>query len=216
MYLSEDIQNKWKPVIEHDDLPKIADTHKRSVTAVLLENTERALRESGSRTGSFLTEAAPTNQTGDNIDNFDPVLISLVRRAMPNLIAYDICGVQPMTGPTGLIFAMRAKYSNSSNSGVETFYNEVNTAFSTTRAGANTLGDKNVGTFPGNTTTGTANLAETGIYNFAGGMTIAEGEALGTASSNTFPEMAFSIEKVSVTAKTRALKAEYTMELAQD
>jgi len=217
MYLSEDIQNKWKPVIEHEDLPKINDSHKRSVTAVLLENTERALREAGGRSGGqFLTEAAPSNQTGSDIDNFDPVLISLVRRAMPNLIAYDICGVQPMTGPTGLIFAMRAKYSNSSNAGVESFYNEVNTAFSTTRAGANTLGDKNVGTFPGNTTTGTANLAETGIYNFAGGMTIAEGEALGTSGSNTFPEMAFSIEKVSVTAKTRALKAEYTMELAQD
>jgi len=217
MYLSEDIQNKWKPVIEHEDLPKINDSHKRSVTAVLLENTERALREAGGRSGGqFLTEAAPSNQTGNDIDNFDPVLISLVRRAMPNLIAYDICGVQPMTGPTGLIFAMRAKYSNSSNAGVESFYNEVNTAFSTTRAGANTLGDKNVGTFPGNTTTGTANLAETGIYNFAGGMTIAEGEALGTSGSNTFPEMAFSIEKVSVTAKTRALKAEYTMELAQD
>jgi len=217
MYLSEDIQNKWKPVIEHEDLPKINDSHKRSVTAVLLENTERALREAGGRSGGqFLTEAAPSNQTGNDIDNFDPVLISLVRRAMPNLIAYDICGVQPMTGPTGLIFAMRAKYSNSSNAGVESFYNEVNTAFSTTRAGANTLGDKNVGTFPGNTSTGTANLAETGIYNFAGGMTIAEGEALGTSGSNTFPEMAFSIEKVSVTAKTRALKAEYTMELAQD
>ena len=113
MYLSEDIQNKWKPVIEHEDLPKINDTHKRSVTAVLLENTERALREAGGRSGGqFLTEAAPTNQTGNDIDNFDPVLISLVRRAMPNLIAYDICGVQPMTGPTGLIFAMRAKYSN--------------------------------------------------------------------------------------------------------
>jgi len=217
MYLSEDIQNKWKPVIEHEDLPKINDSHKRSVTAVLLENTERALREAGGRSGGqFLTEAAPSNQTGNDIDNFDPVLISLVRRAMPNLIAYDICGVQPMTGPTGLIFAMRAKYSNSSNAGVESFYNEVNTAFSTTRAGANTLGDKNVGTYPGNTSTGTANLAETGIYNFAGGMTIAEGEALGTSGSNTFPEMAFSIEKVSVTAKTRALKAEYTMELAQD
>ena len=217
MYLSEDIQNKWKPVIEHEDLPKISDTHKRSVTAVLLENTERALRESGSRSGgSFLTEDIHNNQTGDNIDTFDPVLISLVRRAMPNLIAYDICGVQPMTGPTGLIFAMRAKYSNSSNSGVESFYNEVNTAFSTVASGANTLGQKHVGGFPGNTTTGTANLAETGIYNFGSGMATAQAEALGTSGNTAFPEMAFSIEKVSVTAKTRALKAEYTMELAQD
>jgi hypothetical protein len=217
MYLSEDIQNKWKPVIEHDDLPKIADTHKRSVTAVLLENTERALRESGSRSnGSFLTEATHANQTGADIDNFDPVLISLVRRAMPNLIAYDICGVQPMTGPTGLIFAMRAKYSNSSNSGTEAFYNEVNTAFATVTSDANTLGQKHVGGYPGNTTTGTANLAETGIYNYGSGMATANAEALGISGGTAFPEMAFSIEKVSVTAKTRALKAEYTMELAQD
>ena len=217
MYLSEDIQNKWKPVIEHEDLPKIGDAHKRGVTAVLLENTERALRESGDRTGgSFLTEAAPTNATGTDISNFDPVLISLVRRAMPNLIAYDICGVQPMTGPTGLIFAMRAKYGNQSNSATETFYNEVNTAYSSVLGGANTLGDKNVGGYPGNTTTGTANLAETGIYNYGAGMSLAQGEALGTTGNTAFPEMAFSIEKVSVTAKTRALKAEYTMELAQD
>jgi len=217
MYLSEDIQNKWKPVIEHEDLPKISDTHKRSVTAVLLENTERALREAGGHVGGqFLTEAAHANQTGADIDTFDPVLISLVRRAMPNLIAYDICGVQPMTGPTGLIFAMRAKYSNSSNSGVESFYNEVNTAFGTVVGGANTLGDKHVGGYPGNTTTGTANLAETGIYNYGSGMGTAQAEALGTSGNTAFPEMAFSIEKVSVTAKTRALKAEYTMELAQD
>ena len=217
MYLSEDIQNKWKPVIEHEDLPKITDTHKRSVTAVLLENTERALREAGGHVGGqFLTEAAHANQTGADIDTFDPVLISLVRRAMPNLIAYDICGVQPMTGPTGLIFAMRAKYSNSSNAGVESFYNEVNTAFGTVVGGANTLGDKHVGGVPGNTTTGTANLAETGIYNFGSGMGTAQAEALGTSGNTAFPEMAFSIEKVSVKAKTRALKAEYTMELAQD
>ena len=216
MYLSEDIQNKWKPVIEHEDLPKIADTHKRSVTAVLLENTEKALRESGSRGGNFLTEATHANQTGNDIDNFDPVLISLVRRAMPNLIAYDICGVQPMTGPTGLIFAMRAKYSNSSNSGVESFYNEVNTSFSSVVGNANTLGDKHVGGYPGNTSTGTANLAETGIYNFGSAMGTANAEALGISGGTAFPEMAFSIEKVSVTAKTRALKAEYTMELAQD
>ena len=217
MYLSEDIQNKWKPVIEHEDLPKIHDTHKRSVTAVLLENTERALRETSGRVGGqFLTEAAPANQTGNDIDNFDPVLISLVRRAMPNLIAYDICGVQPMTGPTGLIFAMRAKYSNSSNSGTEAFYNESNTGFATVVGGANTLGDQHLGTVPGNTTTGTANLAETGIYNFGSGMATAQAEALGTSGNTAFPEMAFSIEKVSVTAKTRALKAEYTMELAQD
>jgi hypothetical protein len=211
MYLSEDIQNKWKPVIEHEDLPKIADTHKRSVTAVLLENTEKALRESGSARGNFLSEATHANQTGNDIDNFDPVLISLVRRAMPNLIAYDICGVQPMTGPTGLIFAMRAKYSNSSNSGVESFYNEVNTAFSTVTSGANTLGQKHVGGVPD-----VSNNAANGAYNFGSGMDTANAEALGISGGTAFPEMAFSIEKVSVTAKTRALKAEYTMELAQD
>ncbi len=207
MYLSEDIQNKWKPVIEHEDLPKINDSHKRSVTAVLLENTERALREAGGHVGGqFLTEAAHANQTGADIDTFDPVLISLVRRAMPNLIAYDICGVQPMTGPTGLIFAMRAKYSNSSNSGVESFYNEVNTAFATVVSGANTLGQKHVGGVPD-----VSNNAANGQYNFGSGLATADAEALGISGGTSFPEMAFSIEKVSVTAKTRALKAEYTM-----
>jgi Major capsid protein Gp23 len=211
MYMNEDVQSKWKPVIEHPDLPEIKDVHKRSVTAVLLENTEKALRETG-RASNFLTEAAPTNITGDQVDNFDPVLISLVRRAMPNLIAYDICGVQPMTGPTGLIFAMRARYAN--QEGTEAFYNESNTSFATIVSGANTLGQKQVGGYPGNTSTGTANLAETGIYNYGSGLATANAEALG--ASTTFPEMAFSIEKVSVTAKSRALKAEYSMELAQD
>jgi len=216
MNLQEDIQRKWEPILAHPDLSPIKDTHRRSVTAVVLENTEKALREANQYVPQTLTEAAPANQTGDNIDTFDPVLISLVRRAMPNLIAYDICGVQPMTGPTGLIFAMRSKYSNSSNSGVENFYNEVNTSFASVVSGANTLGQKMVGTFPGNTTTGTANLAETGIYNFGSGMSTAQAEALGTSGNVAFAEMAFSIEKVTVTAKSRALKAEYSMELAQD
>ena len=210
MYLSEDIQSKWAPVIEHTDLPKIENAHKRGVTAVLLENTERALRESGQRGNqSLLSEATHANQTGDSIDNFDPVLISLVRRAMPNLIAYDICGVQPMTGPTGLIFAMRARYSDQANT--ETFYGEVNTAFSSVTTGANTLGQKHVGGTPG-----VANNAEAGAYNFGSGMATATAEALGISGGTAIPEMAFSIEKVSVTAKSRALKAEYTMELAQD
>ena len=216
MNLQEDIQRKWEPILAHPDLSPIKDTHRRSVTAVVLENTERALREANQYVPQTLTEAAPANQTGADIDTFDPVLISLVRRAMPNLIAYDICGVQPMTGPTGLIFAMRSKYSNSSNSGVENFYNEVNTSFSSVVTGANTLGQKMVGTFPGNTTTGTANLAETGIYNFGSGMSTAQAEGLGTSGNVAFAEMAFSIEKVTVTAKSRALKAEYSMELAQD
>lgn len=218
MYLTEDIQAKWKPVIEHEDLPRIADAHKRGVTAVLLENTEKALRESGAYGGQYLTEA-PSNAIGNpdssnagSIDTFDPVLISLVRRAMPNLIAYDICGVQPMTGPTGLIFAMRARFSN--QAGTEAFYNEPPTDFATIVSGANTLGQKNVGSLPGNTTV-QANLAEQGIYNFGTGLTTANAEGLGN-SSLTFPEMAFSIEKVTVTARTRALKAEYSMELAQD
>jgi len=216
MNLQEDIQRKWEPILAHPDLSPIKDTHRRSVTAVVLENTEKALREANQYVPQTLTEAAPANQTGDNIDTFDPVLISLVRRAMPNLIAYDICGVQPMTGPTGLIFAMRSKYSNSSNAGVENFYNEVNTSFSSVVTGANTLGQKMVGSIPGNTTSGTANLAETGIYNFGSGMSTAQAEALGTSGNVAFAEMAFSIEKVTVTAKSRALKAEYSMELAQD
>jgi hypothetical protein len=216
MNLQEDIQRKWEPILAHPDLAPIKDTHRRSVTAVVLENTEKALREANQYVPQTLTEAAPANATGADIDTFDPVLISLVRRAMPNLIAYDICGVQPMTGPTGLIFAMRSKYSTQGNSAVENFYNEVNTSFSSVVSGANTLGQKMVGTVPGNTTTGTANLAETGIYNFGSGMSTAQAEALGTSGNVAFAEMAFSIEKVTVTAKSRALKAEYSMELAQD
>jgi hypothetical protein len=214
MNLQEDIQRKWEPILAHPDLAPIKDTHRRSVTAVVLENTEKALREANQYVPQTLTEAAPANATSSDIDTFDPVLISLVRRAMPNLIAYDICGVQPMTGPTGLIFAMRSKYST--QSGTENFYNEVNTQFSSVTGSANTLGDKQVGTFPGNTTSGTSNLAQQGIYNFGAGMSTAQSEALGSSGNVAFAEMAFSIEKVTVTAKSRALKAEYTMELAQD
>ena len=216
MLLNEEVQRKWAPVLEHADLAPIKDAVRRNVTAVVLENTENELRKAGSLVGGqqLLGEDAPTNATGSAVDNFDPVLISLVRRAMPNLIAYDICGVQPMTGPTGLIFAMRSRYAN--NAGTEAFYNEANTAYATVVGGANTLGDKHVGGFPGNTTTGTANLAEEGIYNFGDGMSTAQSEALGTSGNTAFPEMAFSVEKVTVTAKSRALKAEYTLELAQD
>ena len=223
--LTEELNAKWKPILEHDDLGKIGDIHRRNVTAVLLENTEKALREAGQYGNQYLTEGPiPANAMGASssdastgaIDTFDPVLISLVRRAMPNLIAYDVCGVQPMTGPTGLIFAMRARYSN--NAGDETFYNEVNTAFSSRALGNSTVnlpGYRNVGTLPGNSTV-TANLAETNTYNYVAGMSTAQAEALGTTSNVAFAEMAFSIEKVAVTAKSRALKAEYTMELAQD
>jgi hypothetical protein len=221
--LNEQLLNKWGPVLEHEDLSAITDVHRRVVTAQLLENTERALREAHGHGGAQNLFEAPipvnymgasSSTAGDgNIDIFDPVLISLVRRAMPNLIAYDICGVQPMSGPTGLIFAMRARYANQTHT--ETFYNEVNTSYSSVVGNANTLGDKHVGTLPGNSTS-VANLAANGLYNFGGAMSTAQAEALGTDSNTAFPEMAFSIEKVSVTAKSRALKAEYTLELAQD
>lgn len=229
MYLAEEIQNKWAPVLDHDALGSIKDQHRRSVTAVMLENTEKALRESAAH-GDYqtLTETSslvPANLMGASsstqgtggIDTFDPVLISLVRRAMPNLIAYDICGVQPMTGPTGLIFAMRSRYANTTtynNAGAETFYNEVNTQFSSVTSGANTFGNKFVGTIPG--ATNTSPLTAVNTYNTGAGMSTAQAEALGTDSNTAFPQMAFSIEKVTVTANTRALKAEYTMELAQD
>ena len=228
MYLAEEIQNKWSPVLDHDALGTIKDQHRRSVTAVMLENTEKALRESSAH-GSYQTimeteSALPANFMGASsstagtggIDTFDPVLISLVRRAMPNLMAYDICGVQPMTGPTGLIFAMRSRYDT--QSGDETFYNEVNTAFtglgSLSGQNANTFGQGFKGTFPG--ATATSPLTATNTYNTGAGMSTSAGEALGVDGGNNFPQMAFSIEKVTVTAKTRALKAEYTMELAQD
>jgi hypothetical protein len=190
----------------------------------MLENTERALTEAAAH-GSYqtLTETSsvvPANYMGASsstagsggIDTFDPVLISLVRRAMPNLIAYDICGVQPMTGPTGLIFAMRSRYDN--QSGDETFYDEVNTQFSSVTSGADTFGQKFTGTIPGNS--GTSPLTTVANYNTGAGMSRSQAEALGTDSNTAFPQMAFSIEKVTVTANTRALKAEYTMELAQD
>jgi hypothetical protein len=223
-YLAEEIQNKWKPILEHQDLPEIKDAHKRAVTAQILENTEKAISEAraAGMNGGFLNEAAPTNATGSAIDNFDPVLISLVRRAMPNLVAYDICGVQPMTGPTGLIFAMRARYDN--QTGTETFYNEVDTGHSA-RGGANTAAAaagyatanvvggqaENIGTSPS-----ASNNVGGNTYNFAGGLNLATAEGLGSNTTAIFPEMAFSIEKVSVTAKSRALKAEYSLELAQD
>jgi hypothetical protein len=224
MYLNEEIQQKWAPVLEHEDLSPIKDSHRRGVVATLLENTERALMEAASQApgSQYLAEANPVPVNSGvaggagSYATFDPVLISLVRRAMPNLIAYDICGVQPMTGPTGLIFALRSQYANTTNNQVaETFYNEVNTAFSTVVSGANTLGLKHTGTVPGNTTQ-TINLASTGVYNFAGGMSTAQAEALGTDGNTAFPQMGFTIDKVTVTAKSRALKAEYTMEMAQD
>ena len=213
MSINEDVLLKWKPVLEHSDLDPIKDAHRRSVTATILENTERELAKAGAIGGQHLIESGAT---ASSVSTFDPVLISLVRRAMPNLVAYDICGVQPMTGPTGLIFAMRAQYANSTNNIVgETFYNEVNTAFTTVASGANTIGLKHTGTVPGNTSVLT-NLPANGAYNYAKGMGTSTAEALGASGGNAFPEMAFTIDKVTVTAVSRALKAEYTMELAQD
>ena len=211
--LAEEVQNKWKPVLEHADLDPIRDSHRRAVTAQILENTENALRESTQTFGgqNLLAEATPVNATGGSIDTFDPVLISLVRRSMPNLVAYDICGVQPMTGPTGLIFAMRARYANQTHT--EAFYNESNTGFSANPEGNTTVnlpGYRHVGTVPG-----TANNAESNTYNYVRGVNTSYAEGWGN-SSVAIPEMAFSIEKVTVTARSRALKAEYSLELAQD
>jgi hypothetical protein len=205
MYLSEELQSKWGPVLDHEDLGAISDPHKRACTAILLENQETALREaSGAGAGQFLTEATPTNATGAGIDNFDPVLISLVRRAMPNLIAYDICGVQPMTGPTGLIFAMRANYTTQLND--EALFNEANTSFSAT----GTKGFPDTGTNVHTESDSLLATAETG-----NGMSTTSAESLGSASGE-IAEMGFNIDKVTVTALSRALKAEYTVELAQD
>jgi len=225
--LAEELNNKWKPVLEHTDLPEITDAHKRLVTATVLENTERALREAAGQGSSqqMLGEAdGHVNSVGSGqVANFDPVLISLVRRSMPNLIAYDVCGVQPMNGPTGLIFAMRSQYANSTDSTVaEAFYNEANTghasrlgagltAANTGAGSATAVGANTVGTSPDS-----SNNAGKSYYNYTMGLLVGSAELLGANSTYIFPEMGFSIEKVTVSAKTRALKAEYTLELAQD
>ena len=227
-YLTE----KWSPVLDYEGLDSIKDSHRRAVTAVLLENQERELRESA----EFLGEASPTNSAGTGgfsgssaaggpVAGFDPVLISLIRRAMPNLIAYDICGVQPMNGPTGLIFAMRSRYQN--QSGAETFFDEVDSAFSGQNSGRSLEGGFSDGAVGFGTTSqdgtnpsalnpvGTA-TTNPSPYNVGQGMNTGDSEALGDGAGNFFNEMAFSIEKVTVTAKSRALKAEYSLELAQD
>ena len=207
MFQTEHLQEKWQPVLAHPDLPEIKDSYKRAVTTIILENQEKAIREDR----QFMTEAAPTNSSfGGNasLDSWDPILISLVRRSMPNLIAYDICGVQPMTGPTGLIFAMRARAA--SMDGAEALADEPSMLSNQDAAGDTGGGDIS-GTNPS-----VLNDSPAGTYTTATGMTAAEGEALGDTTSDAFAEMAFSIEKHTVTAVTRALKAEYTMELAQD
>ena len=200
MYLNETHAKKWAPVLDHPELPKISDPYRRAVTALVLENQERAVLEEAANM-SRLWEAtpvnvAPTSPSSGNIQGFDPILIGLVRRALPNLMAYDICGVQPMTGPTGLIFAMRTKYDTPT--GTEAFFDEANTMFAGTGVVANV----------------TANLT----LNVAA-MTMANtgtGDSTANFETKNMANMAFSIERVSVTAKTRGLQASYTMELAQD
>ena len=206
MFQTEHLQEKWSPVLQHPDLPEIKDNYRRAVTTVILENQEKALREDR----NFLGEAAPTNATGGSVDNWDPILISLVRRSMPNLIAYDICGVQPMTGPTGLIFAMRARAA--SQAGAEALADEQIPSLSNQDAGGDTGGGDKSGTNPAVLN----DSPSAGTYTTDTGASLAQGEALGDTTTNAFAEMAFSIEKHTVTATTRALKAEYTMELAQD
>ena len=209
MFQTAHLQEKWQPVLEHPDLPKIEDSYKRAVTTLLLDNQEKALKEDA----QYLTEVAPVNaMSGGQMDTWDPILISLVRRAMPNLIAYDVCGVQPMTGPTGLIFAMRSSFI--SQDGAEALMDESFPDISNQNA-AGTIGGGDVGA----TETNPAVLNDSpsaGTYVSATGMTLAQAEALGDSGTNAFAEMAFSIEKSTVTAVSRALKAEYTMELAQD
>jgi len=234
MFNAEQLQEKWAPILDYQGLDTIKDSHRRAVTAILLENQERELREER----EFLTEG-PTNFTASGAGGagfggsaqgfsagptagFDPVLISLIRRSMPNLIAYDLCGVQPMNGPTGLIFAMRSRYNN--QSGAETFYNEVNSAFSGQDAGFDvTTGFTNAAVGMGTTAQAGSNPsildATSGNqqgYNTGQGMRTDSAEALDGTGNDAFNQMAFSIEKVTVTAKSRALKAEYSLELAQD
>ena len=210
MFLSENLQEKWSPILEHSDLPKIEDNYKKAVTAVILENQENALQEDR----AVLSEAAPLNSTGAAISNWDPILISLVRRAMPNLVAYDICGVQPMTGPTGLIFAMKARYQDDANATrdaqSEALFNEPRTAFSAGNSGdIDNTADPDPEGNPFASSSAYENATSTG-------MSTANSESLGDASSNHFNEMSFTIEKSTVTAVSRALKAEYSLELAQD
>jgi FlaG/FlaF family flagellin (archaellin) len=235
MFNAEQLQEKWAPLLNYEGLDKIKDSHRRMVTAVLLENQEKFLREER----EFLYEAGPTNSAGTGgfsntgtgsvatgpVAGFDPVLISLIRRSMPNLVAYDLAGVQPMNGPTGLIFAMRSRYGTNRTTGSEALFNEADTSFSGENAAQNLTGSftdvaAGFGTTsnPAGTNPGVLNpvgTASTAGYATGQGMNTGDSESLGDGTS-VFNEMAFSIEKVTVTAKSRALKAEYSLELAQD
>ena len=242
MFQSEQLQEKWAPLLDYEGLDPIKDGHRRAVTSVLLENQEKFLKEEQAFSSGINLMEAPTNsanaagaQGGFGADStaagptagFDPVLISLIRRAMPNLVAYDLAGVQPMSGPTGLIFAMRSRFTN--QSGTEALFNEADTAFSGTDADSDTtltrdFSDINVGlgTVTQNGTNpsalnpvGTASTNEA-EYTVGQGMPTGDAESLDGTGNDAFNQMAFSIEKVTVTAKSRALKAEYSLELAQD
>jgi len=212
----KNLMEKWGPVLDHESAPSIQDNYKKAVTARLLENQEIALQEERAQMqGNYISEAAAANNIGgSNIGTFDPVLISLVRRAMPNLIAYDIAGVQPMSGPTGLIFAMKSKYST--QGGTEALFNEADTDFSGT--GTHQADPTGLSGVTDADTDGTiADEADTvSTYGEGLGTSAAERLGVGGTGDGSFNEMAFSIEKSTVTAKSRALKAEYTMELAQD
>jgi len=236
MFQSEHLQEKWAPLLNHEGCDKISDPHRRAVTAVLLENQEKFMREQTAFSESGMLNEAPTNSAGSSpagfsgaaaeggpVAGFDPVLISLIRRSMPNLVAYDLAGVQPMSGPTGLIFAMRSRYTN--QSGTEAFFNEPNSAFSGQDAGNDlTDGFTDVTAGMGTTSQSGTNpgilnpvgTASSTAYDVGQGMTTANAEGLDGSAGNAFNQMAFSIEKVTVTAKSRALKAEYSLELAQD
>ena len=234
MFQSEQLQEKWAPLLNYEGLDEIKDSHRRAVTAVLLENQEKFLREEQAFSAGNNLMEAPTNSVGADgytgaadaagpRAGFDPVLISLIRRSMPNLVAYDLAGVQPMSGPTGLIFAMRSRYNN--QSGAETFFDEVDTAFSGQDDGFDvTSGFSDVAAGLGTTAQSGSNpailnpvgSASSTAYDVGQGMRKDSAEALGDAANNHFNQMAFSIEKVTVTAKSRALKAEYSLELAQD
>ena len=217
MFTSDKLLEKWQPILDSEDAPKLVDRHRKAVTATVLENTEKALAEERNHQGFQLNEVA-ANNVSSNIDNWDPILIGLVRRAMPNLLAYDICGVQPMTGPTGLIFAMKSRYT--SQTGDEALYNEADTDFAgtgTQGGGSSSLvGDINP---PGTTGESSADSGSDTVedaFGLGSGMSTDAAEALGDGGGTNFAQMAFSIDKTTVTAKSRALKAEYTMELAQD
>ena len=200
---------KWAPVLNEDTAGTISDNHRKSVTAVVLENTEKALREERAQM-NFLSESPATSVGNSSVANWDPVLISLVRRAMPNMMAYDVCGVQPMTGPTGLIFAMKARYTTGTTGATEALFNEADTTFSGDSSDTQSADGSGLSGL-------TDSNGDSSIDNDRTGPTWGDGMSTAKAElSGAFRNMGFTIEKATVTAKSRALKAEYSLELAQD